>query len=631
MEFQTKSLVRLLTLSCAAAIVLGSVAGKADTHTWAGNAGSWNLSTNWVENDGGIPDVQDDVANITADIGAAQTISLDAPVTIGSMHVGDSGSSFFGYSIGVAAGNTMTLSHSSGTVMITKNNGLSTDLLRAPLVLASDVEIHNDAPGTGGVVSNNFFQFGTNSTGGSVAGDEAPSTIRQIINNSTTGQFSITGVITGNIALVNNSSGAAMYINSAGANTYTGGTTLNAGSYTTFGNTNATNQNTSAFGTGVLTLNGAVIYNGSTAKTLNNNIVIGTGVSVVRSGSNTRTLTLAGTITGSGTFSTGTSSFLSGPLPVGFNPASSSIRGRTIVQGDISGFTGTFAHETMLTTTNAGNSLEFTGATPASLDGSQAKFAVSGLTSGTTLALQIGSTDAAGTTFKMGELFGMGGMIVQNGTNTTELEVGHLGTSTSFAGVIGGATLGVTKVGGGTLTFTGVNTYAGNTSVETGTLSVTNAYFADAANVLVGGGALLDLNFAGNDVVQALYLNGVPQAPGLYGSSGLGASFFTGSGLLDVQQLGPPITPVPGDFDGNGLVNGDDFAIWQMNFPTASDAMLGDGDADADGDVDGADFVVWQTNFSLAPPTTIVPEPHSWVIVVITVGGLLAIRKRVVR
>jgi hypothetical protein len=88
---------------------------------------------------------------------------------------------------------------------------------------------------------------------------------------------------------------------------------------------------------------------------------------------------------------------------------------------------------------------------------------------------------------------------------------------------------------------------------------------------------------------------------------------------------------VPGDFDGNGLVNGDDFAIWQMNFPTASDAMLGDGDADADGDVDGADFVVWQTNFSLAPPTTIVPEPHSWVIVVITVGGLLAIRKRVVR
>jgi hypothetical protein len=71
--------------------------------------------------------------------------------------------------------------------------------------------------------------------------------------------------------------------------------------------------------------------------------------------------------------------------------------------------------------------------------------------------------------------------------------------------------------------------------------------------------------------------------------------------------VGPP--SVPGDFTGDGNVDGDDFAIWQMNFPTHELAELGDGDADGDGDVDGADFVVWQTNFDGGPESSPVPEP----------------------
>ncbi|MCC7084374.1 MAG: hypothetical protein IT427_05140, partial [Pirellulales bacterium] len=41
---------------------------------------------------------------------------------------------------------------------------------------------------------------------------------------------------------------------------------------------------------------------------------------------------------------------------------------------------------------------------------------------------------------------------------------------------------------------------------------------------------------------------------------------------------------VPGDFNGNGEVDGADFVAWQTHFPKASGALLSDGDADGDGD-----------------------------------------------
>jgi hypothetical protein len=69
----------------------------------------------------------------------------------------------------------------------------------------------------------------------------------------------------------------------------------------------------------------------------------------------------------------------------------------------------------------------------------------------------------------------------------------------------------------------------------------------------------------------------------------------------------------PGDFDGDGDVDGADFVAWQTNFPKATGATLAEGDADGDGDVDGADFVVWQTNFPFTPGpgAAPVPEPNS--------------------
>jgi hypothetical protein len=100
------------------------------------------------------------------------------------------------------------------------------------------------------------------------------------------------------------------------------------------------------------------------------------------------------------------------------------------------------------------------------------------------------------------------------------------------------------------------------------------------------------------------------------------------SGIIEVDVLGSVVRPtnIPGDFNQDGDVDGDDFALWQMNFPTASEASLGMGDGDGDGDVDGADFVIWQTNFPTGLSASSVPEPASMILVML--GCIIALARR---
>jgi hypothetical protein len=73
------------------------------------------------------------------------------------------------------------------------------------------------------------------------------------------------------------------------------------------------------------------------------------------------------------------------------------------------------------------------------------------------------------------------------------------------------------------------------------------------------------------------------------------------SGALEV------ITAIPGDFNQDGIVDGEDLLTWQAEFATGQG-----GDADGDGDGDGNDFLLWQHNVSAAGSSTasaIVPEP----------------------
>lgn len=60
------------------------------------------------------------------------------------------------------------------------------------------------------------------------------------------------------------------------------------------------------------------------------------------------------------------------------------------------------------------------------------------------------------------------------------------------------------------------------------------------------------------------------------------------------------------DFDGDNLVSGSDFLIWQRGFGTTSGASKGEGDANLDGAVDGADLTAWEDQYGTTTASTTV-------------------------
>ena len=81
--------------------------------------------------------------------------------------------------------------------------------------------------------------------------------------------------------------------------------------------------------------------------------------------------------------------------------------------------------------------------------------------------------------------------------------------------------------------------------------------------------------------------------------------------------------PAIGDFNGNGVVNGGDLAIWRSGYGTQSGASFTDGDDDGDGDVDGTDFMNWQRNQGHGSSLTAVsniPEPATLILFLFSLG-----------
>jgi hypothetical protein len=91
---------------------------------------------------------------------------------------------------------------------------------------------------------------------------------------------------------------------------------------------------------------------------------------------------------------------------------------------------------------------------------------------------------------------------------------------------------------------------------------------------------------------------------------------------------------VPGDFDGDGEVDGADLVLWQGGYGMDSGANISNGDSDGDGDVDGRDFLAWQRNFGYGTNSvetvSAIPEPTTNLLA-IGVSTLLIIRKRLRR
>jgi hypothetical protein len=86
------------------------------------------------------------------------------------------------------------------------------------------------------------------------------------------------------------------------------------------------------------------------------------------------------------------------------------------------------------------------------------------------------------------------------------------------------------------------------------------------------------------------------------------------------------VAPEPSaDFNGDGLVNSADLAIWEAAYGISDLA-----DANYDDQSTGLDFLAWQRQTQAGNPLAVskaVPEPASWLIGLTLVFGMSAVRR----
>lgn len=124
---------------------------------------------------------------------------------------------------------------------------------------------------------------------------------------------------------------------------------------------------------------------------------------------------------------------------------------------------------------------------------------------------------------------------------------------------------------------------------------------------------------------------GLPSALPSSGGSNPAAAFAAFDNIL--LQLAPVDGPtVDADFNGDGLVAGDDFVTWQRNTPlTDGTGLLADGDANGDGNVDLVDLAAWESQLGASSASAAVaaaPEPTAALLAAFALAGVCGLRRR---
>ena len=450
----------------------------AATHWLGGTDGKWTGNVNnWASDAAGTATIAtpmglDDIT-FSATGAGNQSTTLERDFTVHSLTI--STTQAVTIESGAGGPHTLTLAGTAGTgINVQTGAGLLTIGANLTLAGASDTITVNNAPGA---------------------------------------------VIDGNIAgangLIKAGTGA---LTLAGTNTYTGGTTVSAG--TIFFDNNA------ALSAGTVTLGDA--NTGANATSLLATAPMNSDDGAVGGGAIANNIVVSSQ--GTGTATIGTTSF---PYAGGFGSTTFTgtltLNRATTLQGgnaDRTTYTGVISGNVGILTIDGGARTVLGGAADNTFVGD-----VNVTGAGT--ILQIGGSAnvipdtsnvnlGAGTTLFMTKDTGAESINALTGTGTVSTNIGAVQTLTvgaadgsgTFGGVIedGAGILALTKTGTGTQTLTGANTFSGGTTVAAGTLFLGDGTTPGAAlgtgDVTVNGGATLTLDLANNETFANTIFNG---------------------------------------------------------------------------------------------------------------------------
>ena len=288
----------------------------------------------------------------------------------------------------------------------------------------------------------------------------------------TAGNLTVGGAISGvGFGLTKNGTGTLVL---AGANTYTGTTTLNAGTLSIY--------NANAIGTGTLVIAGGTLnntsgaaitlatnnaqsWNGNFAFAGTNDLNLGTGavsITAVRAVTvNSGNLTVGGVISGAG----GLNKLGSGTMVLA---GASTYSGATTLSAGTLNLDNANAIGTGTLSINGTGTINNTSGAAITLATNNAQNWNSNFTFAGTNDLNLGT-----------------GAVIMNASRTVTISAGNL----TVGGAIAGTSFGLTKNGSGALILSGNNTYTGATTINAGTLEIGNTgrlgggnYSANIAN-----------------------------------------------------------------------------------------------------------------------------------------------------